>query len=55
MLSELIIFAVVLVAMNLLAGILMSIVMFKVLFSKRFVSFYCKKIVEMQEQIDEYL
>lgn len=55
MLSELIIFAIVLVLMNVVAGVLMTIVGFKVLFGKRFMKYYCKKIVEMQEQIDDYL
>ena len=58
MLTELIIFAVVLVTLNLLASILMAFIAVKVMFSDKIVNWYMEKIVDMtasmQEKLDDY-
>ena len=53
MLKELIIFAVVLVALNMVAGVAMTFIAMKVFMSKKFIKKYSKMAMEVAEELTE--
>lgn len=55
MLADLVIFAVVLVALNVVAGILMTFLAFKIMFSEKVVNWYMGKILSVSASVDNIL
>jgi hypothetical protein len=55
MLTELIIFAVVLVTLNVVAGILMTFLAFKIVFSDKFMDWYMGKILGVSASVQNIL